>query len=257
MKKYNDHVVNKTITNHEISNSSSISFEGTAQVPTKNFFGVHDSTIVEIHQENKDNDNDDDDENQDEIDNEEEISRQNKRSHDKMSPTNKNTTVNRSVRPKILRNQNKMLMKVMANEPCNSEKEPMIPSPVLKSKLKNTRKPPHSFDLIHKENCICASCTEYTSNTYSKQSHNSYCGCHDCFIEECNAVKPLTKDKLINMIRTFINSKTLSEKEPLASHQTDCMCKGHLIYYKQNKITILDKLLNQSKEKNNLSNNSH
>ena len=80
-------------------------------------------------------------------------------------------------------------------------------------------------------------------------SHTSSCGCHDCFLQECNLINPLTKDKLINVIRNFISFKEMPEITQLESHHPECMCKDHLLFYKKNKVSVSDKFLKKQSTK--------
>ena len=151
-----------------------------------------------------------------------------------MSPVKTKGTINRSVRPKIKREISQR------NVAVNNE-EDLTPSPIFSSKFKTC------IAKSNGEKCLCMKCS---SNEIGKQpnlSHSTICGCHDCFVKECHETKPLSKDKLINVIRNFIANREASDNEQLESHPVDCMCKNHLIFYKKNKITILDKFLNKQK----------
>ena len=65
-------------------------------------------------------------------------------------------------------------------------------------------------------------------------------------------IKPLSKDKLTNVIRNYISNREIYDNAELESHQVYCMCKNHIIFYKKNKLAILDKFLNKQKSKTDL-----
>ena len=119
--------------------------------------------------------------------------------------------------------------------------EDLTPSPIFPSKFKAYSPENHG------ENCMCTKCFSKKTFEQSNLSHPAICGCHECFTKECHEMKPLSKDKLINAIRNFISNKEISDNTKLETHQEDCMCKNHLIFYKKNKIAILDKFLNKQK----------
>ena len=244
IETYDDHIANKKSTNFEVSENSKMYHKVNEQVKTQNSFSILDTVEVEIHQENDREDSESDQ--QDKACRKEEISRHNKRPYDKLSPNrNTNICLNRSVKPKIQRNQSEIIRKIKLDEHTYNKEETLTSSPVFNSKFKNLRKP--TADQIHEENCKCLECFQSEIDKYSELPHGSSCGCNECFVHECKSVKPLTKDKLINIIRSFMNNKILAEDNQFDTHPSGCMCKNHLIYYKKNKITILDKFLNQDK----------
>ena len=242
IEKYDDNIMNKKSAKLQVNKNSKT--KERKPVDTNNFFGVLESVEVEIHQESID----DSENHQLNTVNVEETSssRQNKRPYEKLSPVRRNTKegIQRSVKPKIQRNQNELTKKVKSGELANNNEESINSSPVFNSKFKNSKQP---TDKIHEENCKCMECFQGEINENSELPHNSTCGCHECFVHECMAIKPLTKEKLIIMIRSFIDNKFLNEDNQLDSHPSECMCKNHLIYYKKNKVTILDKFLSQQK----------
>ena len=142
---------------------------------------------------------------------------QKKRSYEKISPV-KTKDIDRSVRPKIKRGNSQRNVSIIVNED-------ITPSPIFPSKFKN-----------HSEKCLCIKCFPKETNDEFNPSHSTICGCHDCFVKECHIIKPLSKEKLINAIRNFITSKELSDSTELDSHQKNCMCKNHLIFYKKIKL---------------------
>ena len=91
--------------------------------------------------------------------------------------------------------------------------------------------------------------TSRTSNL-----HHERCGCHECFEAFSNEETPLSKEKLRNIIRNFIEARERSNLGALSEHQENCMCVNHLIHYKREQIKILDKYLeNQEREASEVS----
>ena len=262
LDKYNEYI-NKQSTIIESSKNSEINYNENEQIATENFFGVLSTIDVEIYQENIQAENSESNQ-QSKISDKEEISKQHKRPFENLSPI-KNTTGNegRSVKPKIQRNQIEISRKNKTDEctnskeeiieTANSKEETIDPSPVFISKFKNLKKPAP----IHGEKCKCLECFQNEIDKYSELPHGNSCGCHECFVHTCKAVKPLTKDKLVNIIKSFINDKTSNKDDKFDTHPTECMCVSHLLYYRKNKIAILDKILDQQKSDYNNSNNNN
>ena len=95
------------------------------------------------------------------------------------------------------------------------------------------------------ENKICE-CQQCSQNDAAPGigSHHERCGCNNCFIRDCKETKPLTKDKLSNIVRNFMSRKDSSGTSmPLELYPEDCMCIKHLHYYRVNKISVLNKFL--------------
>ena len=179
-------------------------------------------------------------------------SKQMKRTYDKLSPIKSSTPI--SVKPKIQRNTKITSEICETNRIDNNEK---FSSQVFPTKFKSTKS---KSENNYEQNCKCVNCFEREINTYSLESHNNFCGCHECFIRETNLARPLTKDKLINIIRSFISNRKVQIDDQLDSHCSDCMCKNHLIHYKKNNIVFLDRFLakhNYKPEKSNNPNNSN
>ena len=76
----------------------------------------------------------------------------------------------------------------------------------------------------------------------SKQHHNR-CGCHDCFVTVSKKQDPLTKEKLKEIIRNFMEAREKANLGALSDHPENCMCVNHLMHYKRNNIKILDNYL--------------
>ena len=53
-------------------------------------------------------------------------------------------------------------------------------------------------------------------------------------------------DKLRNTIRNFLSRKDKITSD-LQSHHEECMCVGHLVYYKEHRISVLDHFLEKQK----------
>ena len=81
------------------------------------------------------------------------------------------------------------------------------------------------------------------------KTHNETCGCNDCFIESCHKIQNVTKDRLINTIRNFVQYKN-KETTDLESHTEGCLCVNHLIHYKDKHIHFVDNLLEKIHNKN-------
>ena len=122
--------------------------------------------------------------------------------------------------------------------------EEVSPSPVFQSKFKNISKSRE----MQNSNCKCQQCIQ-NGNTSRLATHHERCGCHSCFSENCNENKPLTKDKLRNLIRNFLSRKDNITSD-LQSHRKDCMCVNHLLYYRENRISVLDQFLDKHKNEN-------
>ena len=237
--------------------------KGYDEVVTKNFFEIL-STEAEIHQENDVDDNEIDQtisENNFKV----QESKQVKRTYDKVSPVKNSANSNSSTRPKIQRNSkisNKheitltkeiLPSQTFSKNPETKNKEnndniiDISPSPILPTKFKNTNR--SVSPASHDKNCKCIKCFQNEIDKCSPTSHNSLCGCHECFINETNSVKPITKEKLINIIRSFIVNRKVDTDIQLELHCPDCMCTNHLIYYKKNKISILENFLSKQNNK--------
>ena len=129
----------------------------------------------------------------------------------------------------------------------NSEMDEISPSPVFPPKSKPILKKPR--DEREYDNTSKTSMTDSTSSL-----HHERCGCHDCFVTISNKETPLSKEKLTNIIRNFMEARERSSLGALSAHQENCMCVNHLMYYKRNQIKILDKYLeNQGKEASDIS----
>ena len=238
------------------------------EILSKNFFEIL-TTEVEVHQENEVDDN--------EIDQalsennfKAQESRKEKRTYDKVSPVKNSANSNSSTRPKIQRNskisndmsETTLTKEILPSQTFSKTKEKeqnnnvsdISPSPIFPTKFKNTNKSVSSIN--HDKNCKCINCFQNEIDQCSPTSHNNLCGCHDCFIKEANSVKPLTKEKLINIIKSFIVNRKVDSDSQLELHCPDCMCTNHLNYYKKNKITILEKFLSKQNNKNEKSNTS-
>ena len=238
-EKYDDHTFNLKPTSSGLNRNSEVNHNRDDAITTSNSFKVLETVEVEVHQEDTEN------EQQTEMNN-----KQNKRPYEKLSPVrNTNENSKRSVKPKIQRNLNDLQSIMKCNEVIDNKEAYAIPSPVFTSKFKISRK--QNSDKIHEANCKCLDCFQSDISQCSRTAHDSSCGCHECFVEECKVISPLTKDKLINIIRSFINDRSSNNESPLDSHESECMCRNHLIYYKKNKVSILDKFLSQLKSKNN------
>ena len=129
----------------------------------------------------------------------------------------------------------------------NSEMDEISPSPVFTPKSTPLLK--KSRDDREYDNTSKTSRTINTSNL-----HHERCGCHECFVAFSNKETPLSKEKLKNIIRNFIEARERSSLGALSDHQENCMCVNHLMHYKRNQIKILDKYLeNQSREGSEIS----
>ena len=133
----------------------------------------------------------------------------------------------------------KRMLKLKRQTSSKENELDISPSPIFKSKIKTTKEIHQST----KENNECSS----KGSEPNVNQHHDLCGCHECFIVNCNAAKPLTKDKLRNVIRNFISNKEKTKPDILEMHQDDCMCINHLLHYRENKISILDKFLDNRK----------
>ena len=147
----------------------------------------------------------------------------------------------RQAPPKIIQQPKRRLSRE------NSEMDEISPSPVFPPKSKPILKKPRDEREYEK--------TSKTSLTVSASSlHHERCGCHDCFVTISNKETPLSKEKLTNIIRNFMEARERSSLGALSAHQENCMCVNHLMHYKRNQIKILDKYLeNQGKEASDIS----
>ena len=202
------------------------------EIVSKNFFGVLSTTEVEIHQ-NKDAMEDDvDTELRSDSKNKVHETKQKKRTYDRLSSDKNSESQNISVRPKIQRNsqiyeediRNKTIKgKNIGKEILSSQSSPsnfdsridnvneISPSPILPTKFKGGTKTQPINN--HDNKCKCNDCFENGDDTYSINSHNHLCGCHDCFMKETSSGKPITKVKLINIIRSFICRKIDTDEQ--------------------------------------------
>ena len=160
-----------------------------------------------------------------------------KRLRDQNSPpkVNENSTASK-----------KRILKLNRQTPSESELlDDITPSPVYQSRYLNIMK--NAKEKRESKVCECQQCS-LKDAVPEVGYHHGRCGCHNCFLKECKETKPLTKDKLINVIRNFFSRKDSGESLiPLELHTKDCMCIKHLHYYRVNKISYLDNFLeNQS-----------
>ena len=124
--------------------------------------------------------------------------------------------------------------------PENDLLDEITPSPVFQSRYLKIMKDAKD-KLVNK--CECQQCSQ-KDTTPEIENHHERCGCNKCFTKDCNETKPLTKDKLLNIIKNFLSRKDSSGASiPLELHPEDCMCIKHLHYYRVNKISVLDKFL--------------
>ena len=156
-----------------------------------------------------------------------------KRLRDQNSPpkVNENSAANK-----------KRIVKLNRQTPPESELlDDITPSPVYQSKYLNIMK--KAKEKQEYKICECQQCSQKDA-TPEVGYHHDRCGCNNCFLKDCKETKPLTKDKLINIIRNFFSRKDSSESlTPLELHPEDCMCIKHLHYYRVNKISYLDNFL--------------
>ena len=115
----------------------------------------------------------------------------------------------------------------------------VTPSPVFPTRFKATEKSKEN----EAKNQTRKTSEKKELHPSSGKDHGATCGCHDCFTSELRNVNELTKDSIINVIRNFILSRKNSEVDDIESHTSNCMCVEHLIFYRENKIKIIDKLL--------------
>ena len=240
------------------------------EIVSRNFFGVLSTTEVEIHQTDDVMDDDDNivqlrSNNKNKV----QETKQKKRTYDRLSPDKNSANQNFSVRPKIQRNsqiyeedsgseitkEKNTVKEILPSQSSlanfdhklednrRDNVQEISPSPIYPTKFKGAMKSKPTNN--HDDNCKCNDCFQNEVNTYSLTSHNSLCGCHDCFIKETSSVKPLTKEKLINIIRTFVANRNVDTDEHLDLHRPDCLCTNHLKCYKKRKIAFLDKFLNK------------
>ena len=137
---------------------------------------------------------------------------------------------------------------VKLNRQTASESElldEITPSPVYQSRYLDIMK--NAKEKRESKVCECQQCS-LKDAVPEVGYHHGRCGCHNCFLKDCKETKPLTKDKLINVIQNFFSRKDSGESLiPLELHTKDCMCIKHLHYYRVNKISYLDNFLeNQS-----------
>ena len=117
----------------------------------------------------------------------------------------------------------------------------ITPSPVYQSKYLNIMK--NAKEKQESKMCECQQCSEEGA-TPEIGNHHERCGCNNCFTKDCKETKPLTKDKLLNIIRNFMSRKDSGGTSiPLELHPEECMCIKHLHYYRVNKTSVLDNFL--------------
>ena len=226
IEKYNDHITNVP-SNAESNKITDFSPNKKYPVTTNNSYSILETVEVEVHQEDI---NENESDQLIKICDKEKSSTCNKRPFEKLSPIrNTNEDVKRSVKPKIQRNL-EFKSKAKSQELLYNEGESVSASPVFKSKLKILKSPSNE---IHIENCKCLECFQSEIDKFSDLPHKSICGCQKCFILDFKPIRPLTKEKLINFIRCFINNKCLDEEDQIELHRSGCMCKNHLIQYKK------------------------
>ena len=79
------------------------------------------------------------------------------------------------------------------------------------------------------------------------KTHNETCGCNECFIVSCHNIENMTKEKLTNTIRNFVQYRR--KEVNIESHKEGCMCVNHLMHYKEKHIQFVDKLLEKFQNK--------
>ena len=242
---YKDNIMNKK-SKETINPAEKIDDPGKESVLTYNFFNILSDNLEDVTSDNSQSEvirNEVAKEKADEI-------VKKKRTFEKLSPIKTNDNVNRSVRPKIIRENAQRANEISDKDEeitpslvlptkFKNTNEEITPSPVFPTKLKNTNA--KTLDKKYQS----TKCFTKQADKQSTPTHSSTCGCHDCFVKECLLMKPLSKDKLINIIRNFLANKELLDISELESHQPDCMCKHHLIFYKKNKIAVLDRFISK------------
>ena len=118
----------------------------------------------------------------------------------------------------------------------NSEMEEISPSPVFTPKQKPLLKK-------LREDIAYASTSKTNMSLHTSEQHHNRCGCHDCFVTVSKKEDPLTKEKLKEIIRNFLEAREKANLGALSDHPESCMCVNHLIHYKRNSIKILDNFL--------------
>ena len=168
---------------------------------------------------------------------------------DEIDITTKKRLRDQNSPPKVNENataSKKRIVKLHRQTPSENELlDDITPSPVYQSRYLNIMK--NAKEKRESKVCECQQCS-LKDAVPEVGYHHGRCGCHNCFLKDCKETKPLTKDKLINVIRNFFSRKDSGESLiPLELHTKDCMCIKHLHYYRVNKISYLDNFLeNQS-----------
>lgn len=127
------------------------------------------------------------------------------------------------------------------------ETEFLSPSPIFKSRFEGCT---IGSKIEQDDCCECQDCIQTDAAPVS-EFHHERCGCNACFIKDCKETKPLTKDKLRNIVRNFLSRKDTTSRN-LELHPKDCMCISHLLYYRENRISVLDKFLETQKSVNEI-----
>ena len=168
---------------------------------------------------------------------------------DEIDITTKKRLRDQNSPPKVNENataSKKRIVKLHRQTPSENELlDDITPSPVYQSRYLNIMK--NAKEKRESKVCECQQCS-LKDAVPEVGYHHGRCGCHNCFLKDCKETKPLTKDKLMNVIRNFFSRKDSGESLiPLELHTKDCMCIKHLHYYRVNKISYLDNFLeNQS-----------
>ena len=164
---------------------------------------------------------------------------------DETNTTTKKRNREQNSPPKINENSAAAKRRILRLNRQKSSEDDMIddvsPSPVFQSRFANMMKV--TKDELENKKCQCQQCSQ-EEVPLQIGNHHERCGCNDCFLQDCKETKPLTKDKLRNVVRNFLSRKDSSGiLSPLESHAEDCMCIKHLHYYRVSKIAVLDNFI--------------
>ena len=83
----------------------------------------------------------------------------------------------------------------------------------------------------------------------TKSTHDSACGCNECFNFQLNNLKQVSVKTISNLISNFIKYKTKNKYGKLENHDDGCMCVDHLIKKHAAESQIIKRLLDNRKEK--------
>merc|ERR1711915_184199 len=91
--------------------------------------------------------------------------------------------------------------------------------------------------------------SKHPSGTTS--SHQSSCGCHDCFLSQFKALRQHNVKSISVLIENFVKYKVKNKYGLLEEDDDDCMCVDHLVKRRATGCLNISKFLDKLKPSDN------